>query len=169
MFSTGFSSQFATRSSADQSRPSLDTDSGTPTTSTSVISPLSPAFVGGLQPRISEDKAVSVSIATHHDDQSTVIQALQEQIATSRRAWQRQIWELEGQVRDLNAEVEELRAIENAREYCVACGRGNIGRPGVDGEDRVVEDLRKAGVRVGGVVNRPRARTGVGSRFASGT
>lgn len=183
MFSSGFSEEFVDRNSGDRTRPSLEADSGTPTTATSAsaTSPLSPAFTGvgigvgvGPQSRTSEDKSIYVSIAPHQDDQSTVIQALQEQIATSRRAWQRQIWELEGQVRDLTAEVEELRNVDRMAEYCVACGRGNIGRPsgggsGSDGESRVVEDLKKAGVRVGGVVNRPRARTGVGSRFASGT
>lgn len=87
----------------------------------------------------------------------------------ARRAWQRQIWELEGQVRDLKAEVEEFRSAENAREYCMACGRGNIGRPPTEVIDVSVEDLKKAGVKVGGIVNRPRARTGLGSRFASGT
>ena len=86
----------------------------------------------------------------------------------ARRAWQRQIWELEGQVRDLKAEVEEFRNAENLKDYCPACGRGNVGRPLADAEVGM-EDLKKAGVKVGGVVNRPRARTGVGSRFASGT
>ena len=77
-------------------------------------------------------------------------------------------------MRDLKAEVEELRAAEGSSEYCMACGRGAVGRPSHDGANgngngRTLEDLRKAGVKVGGVVNRPRARTGVGSRFASGT
>ena len=66
-------------------------------------------------------------------DQSSVIQALQEQILSTRRAWQRQIWELEGQVRDLKAEVEELRTAEGSSEYCMACGRGAVGRPSHDG------------------------------------
>jgi len=145
------------------SRPSLDTDVGTPTTSTTAISPLSPDFPLKISPRSSDDKPSAVSIA--QDDSSSVIQALQEQIVTARRAWQRHIWELEGQVRDLKAEVEELRATES--EYCSACGRGSIGRPVGDQGSRL-EDLKKAGVKVG-VVNRPRARTGVVSRFAGGT
>jgi len=86
----------------------------------------------------------------------------------ARRAWQRQIWELEGQVRDLKAEVEEFRTAEHSKEYCAACGRGSAGRS-PDEPEIDMEDLQKAGVKVGGVVNRPRARTGVGSRFASGT
>ncbi|OCH96209.1 hypothetical protein OBBRIDRAFT_862388 [Obba rivulosa] len=147
------------------SRPSLDTDVGTPTTSNTAISPLSPDFPLKDYPRTSDEKPGAVAIA--QDDQSSVIQALQEQIVNAKRAWQRHIWELEGQVRDLKAEVEELRAAENGKEYCSACGRGTIGRHD-GGQGSHNEDLKKAGVRVG-VVNRPRARTGIVSRFASGT
>lgn len=169
MFSTDFAGHLVQRGSSDQNRPSLDIDSGTPTTS-SGISPLSPGFSVNLDARsgAGDDKSI-IGIASHQDDQSAVIQALQEQIMVARRAWQRQIWELEGQVRDLKAEVEEFRSAENAREYCMACGRGNIGRPATEVIDVSVEDLKKAGVKVGGIVNRPRARTGLGSRFASGT
>ncbi|EMD42010.1 hypothetical protein CERSUDRAFT_102394 [Gelatoporia subvermispora B] len=147
------------------SRPSLDTDAGTPTTSNTAISPISPNFPPKEYGRTSDDKPGAVAIV--QDDQSSIIQALQEQIVSARRAWQRHIWELEGQVRDLKAEVEELRAAENGKEYCAACGRGNMGHPGGDTGPQV-EDLKKAGVKVG-VVNRPRARTGVVSRFAGGT
>ncbi|KAI0756696.1 hypothetical protein C8Q80DRAFT_1215554 [Daedaleopsis nitida] len=158
-------------------RPSLEVDTGTPTTATTgttAISPLSPDFPGmkGVDYGRSSDEQFGHIAYAHDDrDQSNVIQALQEQILSSRRAWQRQIWELEGQVRDLKAEVEELRVTESSSEYCITCGRGAIGRPSGDdaGNGRTLEGLRKAGVKVGGVVNRPRARTGVGSRFASGT
>ncbi|KAL1951060.1 hypothetical protein VTO73DRAFT_209 [Trametes versicolor] len=150
-----------------RTRPSLEVDTGTPTTAATAISPLSPDFhPHGKYGRASDEKSGPM-IA--QDDQSSVIQALQEQILTARRAWQRQIWELEGQVRDLKAEVEELRAVEGSADYCASCGRGGGGgrRPGGD-DGRNVEELRRAGVKTG-VVNRPRARTGVGSRFASGT
>ncbi|KAI1793865.1 hypothetical protein LXA43DRAFT_179185 [Ganoderma leucocontextum] len=153
-------------------RPSLEADTGTPTTATTAISPLSPDFPG-VKPlgfgRSSDEKSGHISIAQDDRDQSSIIQALQEQILSTRRAWQRQIWELEGQVRDLKGEVEELRTAEGQSEYCVACGRGAVGRPAVTPNDdatvnsRTLEDSRKAG----GVVNRPRARTGVGSRFAA--
>ncbi|KAI0348414.1 hypothetical protein BDW22DRAFT_1424592 [Trametopsis cervina] len=159
--STMFGPEFAARISSpepESSRPGLARDSGTPTTTASVISPRSPPIPYHLDRRPSDDKVVQV------EDQSSVIQALQEQIVTARRAWQQQIWELEGQVRDLKAEVDELRAVEHDSEYCTSCGRGNTGK-GVDH----TEDLKKAGVKVGGVVNRPRARTGVGSRFGSAT
>ncbi|TBU46086.1 hypothetical protein BD309DRAFT_1017324 [Dichomitus squalens] len=157
-------------------RPSLELDTGTPTTATTAISPLSPdspnAKALGYGGRSSDEKSGHISIAHDDRDQSSVIQALQEQILSTRRAWQRQIWELEGQVRDLKAEVEELRAADAGSEFCAACGRGALGRPAGDGasagaDGRTVEELKKAGVKVGGVVNRPRARTGVGSRFAA--
>lgn len=149
-------------------RPSLDVDTGTPTTATTAISPRSPDFPG--YGHSSDEKSAHFSIAQDDRDQSSVIQALQEQILSTRRAWQRQIWELEGQVRDLKAEVEDLRAAESRSEYCITCGRGGVGRPvGNDASNgKTLEDLKKVGVKVGGVVNRPRARTGVGSRFASG-
>lgn len=163
--STLFSPSLADQlSPGAMSRPSLDVDYGTPTTGTTAISPLSPDFPVRSYPSASDDKNVPM-IA--HDDQSPAVQALQEQILMARRAWQRQIWELEGQVRDLKAEVDDLRAEENSAPYCSTCGRGNVGRPNAD-SGNCLEDLRKVGVKVG-VVNRPRARTGVGSRFASGT
>ncbi|KAH8102505.1 hypothetical protein BXZ70DRAFT_928767 [Cristinia sonorae] len=166
MFSVDFAGHLVHRGSSEQNRPSLDIDSGTPTTS-SGVSPLSPGFSMNLDARHGDEKSV-VGIASHQDDQSAVIQALQEQIMVARRAWQRQIWELEGQVRDLKAEVEEFRNAENAKDYCAACGRGDVGR--ANGENKIgMDDLQKAGVKVSGTVNRPRARTGVGSRFASGT
>ncbi|KAI0694874.1 hypothetical protein BC835DRAFT_1415167 [Cytidiella melzeri] len=143
-------------------RPALDSDSGTPTTA-SVISPRSPPAGFKIERSISDEKVVQAP-----EDQSSVIQALQEQILAARRAWQQQIWELEGQVRDLKAEVDELHAVEHNSDYCASCGRGTVGKPGHEELVRL-EELRKAGVKVGGVVNRPRARTGVGSRFGSAT
>ena len=160
--STMFGPDFSVISSPEPEypRPALDSDSGTPTTA-SVISPRSPPANYKLVRRDSDEK-----VARGGEDQSSVIQTLQEQILIARRAWQQQIWELEGQVRDLKAEVDELRSAEKTTEYCTACGRGSIGKPGQEELDRI-EDLKKAGVKVGGVVNRPRARTGVGSRFGS--
>ena len=161
-----------------RTRPSLEVDTGTPTTATTAVSPLSPDFPGtrGLEygsARSSDEKQAMFAIAADGGDQSSVIQALQEQILSSRRAWQRQIWELEGQVRDLKAEVEELRATDGKGEYCAACGRGGggprafAGGSEASGSPRTPDEPRRAGVRAGGVVNRPRARTGISSRFAS--
>ncbi|GJE85750.1 hypothetical protein PsYK624_018290 [Phanerochaete sordida] len=141
-------------------RPSLDTDTGTPTTGASVISPRSPSPICKLEEYPSDVRSVA------EEDQSSVIRVLQGQIISARKAWQHQLWELEGQVRDLKAEVEELRAKESTQEYCNTCGRGS---PGTRSPSVRHEDLKKVGVKVGGVVNRPRARTGVGSRFGSAT
>ena len=180
-----------------RTRPSLEVDTGTPTTATTAVSPLSPDFpsargLGYASARSSDEKAgvglvaIADGSADGGADQAAVIQALHEQILSTRRAWQRQIWELEGQVRDLKAEVEELRAADARSEYCAACGRGAIGRaPSMDDRGgsgsgsgsgsggfpspRTPDDARRSGARAGGVVNRPRARTGTGngSRFAA--
>ncbi|KAL1719576.1 hypothetical protein EV715DRAFT_199109 [Schizophyllum commune] len=117
-------------------------DSGSLSPNT-ILSPITPVSCG-------KDPLPSVA----GDDQSAVIRALQEQIIGAKKAWQRHVWELEGQVRDLKAEVEELRAAEADAQYCEACGRG-----------KPKEDTSHAKT---GVVNRPRARTGIAaSRFGS--
>jgi hypothetical protein len=162
--STMFGPEFSSISTPEHElfRPGLDSDGGTPTTA-SVISPRSPPAGYKFEPRNIDEKIVQPV-----EDQSSVIQALQEQILTARRAWQQQIWELEGQVRDLKAEVDVLRLAEKDAPFCLSCGRGAVGKPGQEEHNRA-EGLVKAGIKVGGVVNRPRARTGVGSRFGSAT
>jgi hypothetical protein len=89
-------------------------------------------------------------------------------------AWQRHIWELQCQVRDLKAQVEEMSAgggngkggglgsDEDESDFCEKCGRGR--RRAVSAQQLADDDEAKKG----GVVNRPRARTGAGSaRFGS--
>ncbi|KAF7310792.1 hypothetical protein HMN09_00622200 [Mycena chlorophos] len=132
------------------SQPSLDADADT-LSSTSPIS-LTPLTPGTALGRSSADS--KGPMATISEDQSGQIQALQEQLANSKKAWQRHIWELEGQVRDLKAEVNRLQAAETGG-YCDSCGRGK----------RVTGPDPKSFT---GVVNRPRARTGTSSRFGSG-
>ena len=91
------------------------------------------------------------------EDPSGVITSLQEQIVNSRKMWQRQIWELEGQVRDLKAEVEELR---NTGE-CDVCGVAKRERR-----------LRTPVSQNCSVVDRPRPRLGGGntrSMFGGGS
>ena len=97
------------------------------------------------------------SAVVSSEDPASVIQALQSQISSSRKAWQLEIWDLEGQVKDLKAELEDLRASE--KEYCDTCGRGR--RSGD-------VYLSREGARSVGIVNRPRARTGTVSRFVNG-
>jgi hypothetical protein len=101
-------------------------------------------------------------VRTSEDDPYVVIQQMQEQIKTTRKAWQHQIWELEGQVRDLRAEIDEMRLQEVRGERCILCGRS--AEPG----HGAGEASKQEGSRPG-VVDRPRARTGVGTRFGAAT
>lgn len=84
------------------------------------------------------------------DDPAAVIASLKEQLQNSSKKWQHRVWELEGQIRDLKAEIDELKS----GEKCESCGRGMPKAENTTG--------------VNGVVNRPRAKTGTGARFASG-
>ena len=144
IFSAHFAQHLVESDLGIDTEPELDTS-----TSTSGFSPLSPDF----PLRSSDGKGAPPQIVTQ-SDASAIIQSLQDQIATSRKAWQRQVWELEGRVRDLRSEVEELRAKEAEGEPCDKCGRG-LGRSGEPFDSRP------------SVVNRPRARTGVGTRFGT--
>lgn len=76
-----------------------------------------------------------------------------QQILGTKSADQRQIRELEGRVRDLQAELEALRG-RNGDAFCIHCGRGKRPPPA-------------ASLGPSSVVNRPRARTGTSSRFGS--
>lgn len=96
------------------------------------------------------------------DDPYVTIQQLQEQMKSIRKAWQHQIWELEGQVRDLRAEIDGMRLKELRGERCILCGRSD------EHYYDIGETSGSAGSRRG-VVNRPRAQTGVGTRFGSAT
>ncbi|KAJ7275182.1 hypothetical protein B0H12DRAFT_1086134 [Mycena haematopus] len=165
--STLFSAQFADHLSPQRdsdllSQPSLDADVDTlsSTSPSTVVSPVTPGLsLGGGGGRASGDRDVAkapTAMATINEDQSALVQALQEQIVSAKKAWQRHIWELEGQVRDLKAEVDELRATDG--EYCGACGRG-----GARERNSGVHDHKAPS----SVINRPRARTGTSARFGS--
>ncbi|KZT30685.1 hypothetical protein NEOLEDRAFT_1237898 [Neolentinus lepideus HHB14362 ss-1] len=134
-----------------------DLDLDTPTTmNTAVTSPSisnSPlAYSFRSDDSIAGNRGVSIAVAG--EDQSAVIQALQDQIISARKGWQMQIWELEGQVRELKTELEQLRATGSGSGYCDVCGRGS-GTPAERQDD---------GGRTG-VINRPRAPTSSGGRF----
>jgi hypothetical protein len=159
MFSAHFQDHIVTRDSHSSLDVDLDTlSSRSPSTA---ISPVTPVLLTRSE-HSSNDKPSMPSIS---EDQSSVIRALQDQIASAKMAWQRHIWELEGQVRDLKAEVEDLRVTGYEKEYCAVCGRGTETHSGdTDHQNREgVQEAKKAGV-----VNRPRARTGTSSRFGSG-
>jgi hypothetical protein len=109
--------------------------------------------------RPSEDERAS------EGDPYAIIQQLQEQMKSVRKAWQHQIWELEGQVRDLRAEIDGMRLKELRGERCILCGRTDEQDQGRGEASRSTESTESGH----GIVNRPRARTGVGTRFGSAT
>jgi len=130
--STVFSSHFADHllgtDNRTPSEPALDADSGTPTTATGSggISPLSPDFVSlrDVRGEISRSTTITSAGSSSEDSQSDVIRALQGQIFGAKEDWQRHIWELESQIRDLKAEIEGIRQAEGSGRYCEVCGRG---------------------------------------------
>lgn len=147
-----FSENFADHLLRSDGSPA-PTSPSTLTSESSLSSPLTGVFgrqgglPSGLRTKIVE-RSYSEGGDISKDDPSSLIATLQDQLRESRKAWQRQIWELEGQVRDLKAELEEMRS----GETCETCGHGIIQK-----QDAVA-----------GVVHRPRAKTGTGARFASG-
>jgi len=146
--STMFSAHFREHFIKSDSESEADTETHSPASSGHGTIPVTPSSFARSDPASIGRSRVN------SDDPSSVIKALQHQIASSRKAWQLEVWDLEGQVRDLKAELEDMRAAE--KEYCGACGRGSPTR----GE---LHDMTKKS----GVVNRPRARTGASSRFGN--
>jgi hypothetical protein len=135
--STLFSAHFGDHIVATDSRSSPET--------TDLDTPRSPSPIGLMSP-----------IMSGSGDQS-IVKGLQEQLQlaiTVKKAWQRQIWELEGQVRDLKAELEESKS-KYSDSYCPSCGRGKK------------QEAPVSAPIEGSVVNRPRARTGTSSRFGN--
>ncbi|KAF8560243.1 hypothetical protein OG21DRAFT_1502572 [Imleria badia] len=152
--STSFSSHFADMvAGAGEGR---QRDVHTPSSAASSNTALSPFTP--VSTRRSDD-ASATAVETPGEEYLT-IQGLQDQLVTAKKAWQQQIRELRGQIRDLTSELEGLRAADN-QEYCEACGRGESRKRFASPSD---EQQRKKD----GMVNRPRARTGDTARFASG-
>ncbi|KAG6381065.1 hypothetical protein JVT61DRAFT_5462 [Boletus reticuloceps] len=132
--STSFSSHFTDMvTGAVERQRDVHTPSSAASSNTA-LSPFTPVSM-----RRSDD--ASSTAAEVLGEEHLTIQGLQDQLASAKKAWQQQIWELRGQIRDLTSELGDLRAADN-REYC---------------ESKKV-----------GVVNRPRAPTGDAARFASG-
>ena len=162
--STVFSSHFADHllgmGSKVPSESASDADSGTSTTGTGSegVSPLSPDFVSprGTHGEISRPMTVTSAKSSSDDSQPDVIRALQGQIFGAKEDWQRHIWELETQIRDLKAEIGEMRQAENSGRYCDVCGRGRK-------KSGSVGHHRTPGVPSSGVPHRPRAYTVVNS------
>ena len=156
--STVFSSHFADHLLGMENKtppePALDADSGTPTTTTGSggISPLSSDFVSLRDARgeISRPTTVTSAKSSSDDSQPDVIRALQGQIFGAKEDWGRHIWELESQIRDLKAEVKELREAENLGRYCDVCGRGRK-------KSGSVNQHRTPAIPSNGVGYRPRA------------
>ena len=153
--STIFSAHFADHIAKPSTESSVEGESNT---SSSISpgagpSPITPEF-----PLRNSGSADQEPSPAGSEDQSKIIRALQSQIASSRKAWQQHIWELEGQVRDLKSEIEDLRAMDKEKGYCDSCGRG-------ESDDRSHNPPKKVGV-----LDRPRARTGDSNtaRFPSG-
>jgi hypothetical protein len=148
--STVFSAHFADHIMSLDS-PSAST---TQTDSSSTTAGGSGSGGSSLGPYATEPSFDEKHVVTDADDDPyAIIQQLQEQLRSTRKAWQHQIWELEGQVRDLRGEIDEMRLKELRGERCILCGRTDEADQSVGGH---------------GVVDRPRARTGVGTmRFAA--
>ena len=142
-----FSAHFGDHIVATDSRPSPEIDSTTPR-------PSSPRAIEPLTPTFAAKTCHQPAIISSPDNQVSVVRSLQEQLAAAEKAWQLHIWELEGQVRDLKAIVEELKGPDN-KGYCQSCGRG---------KEIAVE---AAVPHSKSVVHRPRARTGTSSRFTN--
>ncbi|KAG6336132.1 hypothetical protein ID866_2970 [Astraeus odoratus] len=142
LFSTHFA-DFVANSDDD-----IPSDSATSPTVDSrvVLSPLTPT---SSRPSGEEPHIIG--------DHSSTIKALQDQMLSAKKAWQQQVWELQGQVRDLKAELEDLRTADN-KKYCDVCRRGDPQK-----WPKEIELQKKLSI-----VDRPRARTCDNLRFSSG-
>ncbi|KAH7912576.1 hypothetical protein BJ138DRAFT_1125102 [Hygrophoropsis aurantiaca] len=154
--STTFSAHFADIVASPEDELTQDFELELPSSGGSSSIAFSPLTPGSS--RRSDEKQPVIDMA--QSDQSLVVKTLQEQMTSAKKAWQQQLWELQGQVRDLQAEIEELRSTDE-QGHCDTCGRGTrqkqIRASGADTETKKL-----------GVVNRPRARTGDAARFGSG-
>ena len=87
------------------------------------------------------------------EDPGAIIAALQEQLVSARKGYQIQMLEMENQIKGLKREVEELKKVNGE---CTRCS-----------STLDVEEPDRRGSGESGVLHRPRARTGTGSRFGS--
>lgn len=139
LFSASFGDLVPTEPRSSGETTGLETPrSPSPTTLMSPITPISLSRPSNEQAHMGSPEGLSK------------IRVLQNEMVSTKKAWQRHIWVLESQVRDLKTELEGLKAKDNG-EYCDKCGRGSRPRPQVSTS----------------VVDRPRARTGTSFRFVN--
>ena len=162
IFSEHFADHFLGLENEAPSEPALEADCGTPTTATESggISPLSPDFVSvrDVRDEISRPMTVTSGKSSSDGSQQDVISALQAQMFGAKGDWQKHVWELESQIRDLKAEIEEMRQVDSSGRYCEACGRGRKKRGSVSHHR-----TRGPPDNGNGVGNRSRAHTTVNS------
>ncbi|KAK7013601.1 P-loop containing nucleoside triphosphate hydrolase protein [Favolaschia claudopus] len=100
LFSSHFGGHIVSLSTdVPDTSPSLDADLDTliSTSPSTMISPVTPGMLLGTGGRTSRADRDTSKMATIREDQSSLVTALQEQIVSAKKAWQRHIWELEGQ------------------------------------------------------------------------
>jgi ribosomal protein S4 len=152
--STSFSSHFANMvAGAVEEQPH---DVHTPSSASSSNTALSP-FTPVSMSRSNDALATAVEAP---GEEYLTIKGLQDQLVSAEKAWQQEIWELRGHIKDLTSELEDLRAADN-QDYCEVCGRGELRK-------RHAPPLDEQLPKKVGIVHRPRARTGDTARFASG-
>jgi len=143
-----FSAQFADFVASPDANESVDSCTTSPTVNSGVM--LSPLTPDSSRPS-DEELRPAVKVL---GEQSLAVQALQDRFVAAKKAWQTQISGLEGQVRDLQTEIADLRAADD-KEYCQVCRRGD--------PLKTNESRKKLGV-----LDRPRARTSDAARFSNG-
>ncbi|GJJ08742.1 hypothetical protein Clacol_002961 [Clathrus columnatus] len=105
-----------------------------------------------LTPSSTTIPGTTVSIAGRHGQEDTIV-SLQAQLANMQKNHQRQIWELEGQIKDLKQENETFRNSGT----CESCGRSKR-------EGRLKSDATGPG----SIVDRPRPKVGKDARSVFG-
>lgn len=88
------------------------------------------------------------------DSETSTVKILQEHLDSTNKMWQKRVWELEKQITQLKNEVAELKKGEMHEK----------GRPFLLPSHQYQSSVES----IGGVMNRPRARTGGSSRFVNG-
>ncbi|KAF9455052.1 hypothetical protein P691DRAFT_754169 [Macrolepiota fuliginosa MF-IS2] len=163
----------------------------TPTTAASLMSPIGPIATPwgrdrdygasvGTGGRFSVDQHSAASslntnpngtglyVVRENSEATTAIKVLQEHLDNTNKMWQKRVWDLESQIRELKNEVADLKKIRNEGEktFCETCGERSAE---VGGAQSSQPQQRSMGHKSGGsVMSRPRARTGSSARFVNG-